>query len=681
MKEAPNQYALLGARDPRASLPLPPLQGDGVVGSISARWQEWRNAGAPRMVVQWLRSGIPLVWARPPKATPEVKRTHQSQEVIKEVTDLVKSGAFVPMETPFISPTFLIPKRDGGKRLIHDLRSINTALIPPKFTLHGAQDAASVVRDSKWLVALDMRRGYQQVAMNINAGKYLGAQWGNKTVVSTVLPFGLSLSPYAFTRLTSWLARQLRKRFNINVAVYVDDFLLGGNTKEELQIGLEKTKEFFNRLGVQLSDKTSQEPTQQVDYLGFSWDAVKKTISVTKERCREYRRGVKNILRHPQSLQVWRKVIGKLLFLKEAVGETMRHTRSLLWCMRKSKKEKLITADGEAREDLLWWESLLRTPPKLSLVQSPVSAIITTDASDNGLGAVVEIFKNQSSSQEASIKSTMTTTTKNPALHINTKEMEALLEVLKLHKQDLKNKRVVWFSDNQTAKAAIARQGTQGLSAAAWEMAKEVTDLATQNKIQIVPRLVPGRLNGGADSLSRPDEERSEWQEALAKITLAWGPLTEDPFGMTGDSTSVFETLQWVNKRALIAPPIRNIGHVVSLIKLVTNNQTQEGPPSSWESLAVVLTPNWKGALWWPLLKGLSRDSLQLGRLRHPSLLRWEERNGHPSEWIAFLISTRMPYGPLEQERIMKQYSEDIISGSGNTQMEKKEKKLTMLNI
>ena len=299
MATVPGHYTCLGARDPQARVPLQPLQGDGIVGSMSAHWQEWRKAGAPRLIVQWLRAGVPLAWTKPPEPI-RTKSIPQSEEVKKEMKSLIRSGAFQFMDTPFVSPTFTIPKKDGGIRLIHDLKSINAALTPPKFTLRGAQGAASVVRNCNWLVALDLCHGYQQVAMDRKAVKYLGAMYGNKTVVSTVLPFGLSISPYIFTRITNWLAREIRKRFNLHVAVYVDDFLLGGDSKEELPRGIESVKRFFNRLVVVLSPKTSQEPSQKVKFLGFLWDAASKEISVTPSRRKEYRREVKNLLRHPQ---------------------------------------------------------------------------------------------------------------------------------------------------------------------------------------------------------------------------------------------------------------------------------------------------------------------------------------------------------------------------------------------
>ena len=237
-------------------------------------------------------------------------------------------------------------------RLIHDLRNINTALTPPKFTLRGAGDAAAVTRDSQWLVVLDLKRGYQQVAVDVKARNYLGASWGDKTVVSTVLPFGLSLSPYIFTRITEWLARQVRKRFGLQVAVYVDDFLLGAQSEEELLTGLRKVKNFFEKLGVIISEKTSQIPAREVEFLGFLWNAERKEISVTKERCREYRRRVSNLLRHPQSPQTWRKLVGKLLFLRDAVGGTVRHVRSIIAALNEGKNLRLVEAKEEAAADL-----------------------------------------------------------------------------------------------------------------------------------------------------------------------------------------------------------------------------------------------------------------------------------------------------------------------------------------
>lgn len=643
-REAPGRYAALGAREPKALSPLPKIEGDGVVGSMSAHWRAWRRLGAPRKVVQWLRSGVPLVWAKPPQPTPPTaRRVEESREMKEEMEGLISSGAFSYQDTDFVSPTFIIPKKDGGRRVIHDLRAINTALRPPKFTLHGAREAASVVRESNWLVALDLKHGYQQVAMDLKARHYLGAVHGGRTVVSNVLPFGLNISPYVFTRITSWLAREMRKRFHLNVAVYVDDFIIGASTKEELEEGLRRVKDLFGTLGVCLSEKTSHEPAQIVEFLGFTWNALTKEVSVTQEKRRQYRREVKNLLRHAQGRQCWMKLVGKLIFLREAVGPSLRHTRSLMRVLRGARNGRLLAAEGEARDDLIWWDQVLRTTPRMSLKVLPTSGVVTTDASDFNIGAVVEVFGEQAAeaSKSGQKRATFSMPVEDKNAHINVKELDALFQVIERNKEQFRDKKIMWFTDNMTAKAAIARQGTQQLSHATWEKTKQILDLANREGIQIVPRWVPGRLNGCADSLSRPSEEKGEWETALAKVTGAWGPLQEDPFGFTEAPTSLFSSLEWTGRRTLLVPRVREIDNTLTLLGMVRAEETPQLPPAAWESLGVVITPLWRGALWWPKLEALRTGFIPLGRIHCKELARWEERNGHPSEWTASLVPTK----------------------------------------
>ena len=254
----------------------------------------------------------------------------QSKQLQHELRALVRSGAFEEGEARVVALVFLLPKKDGTFRLIHNLRQTNRSVKPPHFSLHGARDAGQVTRNSSWLAVLDLKHGYQQVAMEPSARKYLGARLGDKTLVSTVLPFGLNLSPYVFTRLTGWLAREIWRRFHLEVAVYIDDFLLGAASRVELEDGLRKVKAFFEELGVVVSTKKEVCPARKVEFIGFTWDAARKVVGVPKARRAEYRRAVHNLLRHAQSRATWRRLVGKLIFLREAVGPAMRHVRSLI---------------------------------------------------------------------------------------------------------------------------------------------------------------------------------------------------------------------------------------------------------------------------------------------------------------------------------------------------------------
>lgn len=630
---------------------------------MSAHWREWRRLGAPRMLVQWLRNGVPLKWRGPaPQQGEGGAQGKQDEEIIEELKGLVRDGAFVRGEARVVSPTFLIPKKDGTKRLIHDLRGVNKHLDPPRFTLHGAREAGEVTRNSQWLAVLDLRHGYQQVAMACDARQFLGAKMGGETIVSTVLPFGLSLSPYIFTRFTNWLAREVRRRFGLQVAVYIDDFLIGAQSREELEKGLQEVKSLFGRLGVVISAKKEVEPATRVEFIGFEWDATHKTVGVPKERRAEYRRAVKNLLRSPQKRDTWRRVIGKLGFLREAVGPTMRHMRSLLHLVAARKsREGLIEATGEAREDLLWWSKKLEAESELSLRTVPVTGSITTDASDVGLGFLIDLEGEGCPEKEVHFERGLKVA--DQEAHINKKEIEAVHKALLEHKKELQGRKVVWYSDSVTALAAIRRQGTQRLSPSAWAATKEVLDLAEKEGITLLPKHVPGRLNGAADALSRQGETRSEWEEALERITQKWGPLEEDPCGATGEATCLLEGPSWARRRTLLFPRVWGIGEVMRHLALWATDKAPREDPTLWSQMGVVVTPLWKGATWWPELTRMRTDFIGLGRMRTEDTQRWEQRNGHPPEWTASLVPLEIPSGPRRQERSTEEHSSGSSAG------------------
>lgn len=297
--------------------------------------------------------------------------------------------------------------------------------------MHGAREAGAVTRSSEWLAVLDLKHGHQQVAMAVEARRFLGAKIRDETVVSTVLPFCLNLTPYTFTGLTNWLAREVRKRFHLHVAVYIDDFLVGASSRKELEEGLKKIKELFDKLGVVISTGKEIQPARRVEFIGLVWDAERKVVAVPRERRAEYRRAVKNLLRHAQRRETWRRTIGKLGFLREAVGPTMRHIRSLLQVIRSRHGKGLISVEGEAREDLEWWREKLGSQTELSLKTVPVSGSITTVASDYGLGFLINLRKEDQ--QDGKLYFEKGQKAERPEVHINCKELEAVQKALEEH--------------------------------------------------------------------------------------------------------------------------------------------------------------------------------------------------------------------------------------------------------
>lgn len=316
----------------------------------------------------------------------------------------------------------------------------------------------------------------------------------------------------------------------------------------------------------------------------------------------------------------------------------MRHARSLLRVVR-GRGEGRREARGEAREDLLWWADALERPLSMPLVVEPVTASLTTDASEATLG--FSVVRGGRRIEE-------TRPSQDSRLSINSKELEAILRGLEAGKDLLRGRHVVLYTDNMTARAAVARQGTQRLSTRAWELSKAIVDKAEELGVRFLPRHVPGRLNAHADALSRPLEEREAWEEALRGVTQAWGPLQEDPCGWTGTPTSLLEGCTWAGKRCLLRPQVHQVGRVVDLLESV-RGEPPPGDPSTWESMAVLIAPHWRGAAWWPQLVGMRVSSLMLGTLPDTQLSQWRARNGHDARWSASLVPTGTPSGQRQQ--------------------------------
>ena len=96
---------------------------------------------------------------------------------------------------------FTVPKPEKGiYRPIIDLSELNKFLIVPKFRM---DTLAKVVKDlcqGLWGTSIDLDNAYYSVLMAPEFQKYLAFTLRDRTFVFQVLPFGLSLAPWAFTR-------------------------------------------------------------------------------------------------------------------------------------------------------------------------------------------------------------------------------------------------------------------------------------------------------------------------------------------------------------------------------------------------------------------------------------------------------------------------------------------------
>ncbi len=103
-------------------------------------------------------------------------------------------------ESGFYSRYFIVPKKEGGLRLILDLRQLNRSVMRLKFKMLMLKQVVSQIRSEDWFVTIDLKDAYFHVFILPTHKKFLRFAFRGKAYQFRVLPFGLALSPRTFTK-------------------------------------------------------------------------------------------------------------------------------------------------------------------------------------------------------------------------------------------------------------------------------------------------------------------------------------------------------------------------------------------------------------------------------------------------------------------------------------------------
>ena len=148
-----------------------------------------------------------LYWTTPPHNC--ISTAEQRLAANQEIDRLLVMGAIETVEkTYFLNPIFLRLKTSGQWRLILNLKALNKHLNPPHFKMEGLHCIKYTVSQGNWLAKIDLKDAYLSVGIQKEFRKFLQFLWQGKTFQYRAMPFGLSIAPYVFTKLLSYLRSQ-----------------------------------------------------------------------------------------------------------------------------------------------------------------------------------------------------------------------------------------------------------------------------------------------------------------------------------------------------------------------------------------------------------------------------------------------------------------------------------------
>lgn len=399
----------------------------------------------------------------------------QTQEIQKQVGELVSQGWVRESLSPCAVPVILVPKKDGSWRMCTDCRAVNNITVKYRHPIPRLDDLLDELYGACVFSKIDLKSGYHQIRIRE------GDEW--KTAFKTkyglyewlVMPFGLTNAPSTFMRLMNHVLREFLGNF---VVVYFDDILVYSKTQEDHCIHLRAVLNVLRKEKLYANLAKCVFCTEQVIFLGFVISSQGVHVDEAK---------VKAIQEWPTPSCVTevRSFHGLASFYRRFVKDFSTIAAPLNEIVKKEVGFKWGEKQEQAFSVL---KEKLTQAPILALPNFAKSFEIECDASNVGIGAVLL--------QEGHPIAYFSEKLKGAALNFSTydKELYALVRALQTWQHYLLPKEFVIHSDHESLKY-LKGQGKLNKRHAKWVEFLEQFPYVIKHK--------KGKANVVADALSR----------------------------------------------------------------------------------------------------------------------------------------------------------------------------------
>jgi hypothetical protein len=219
---------------------------------------------------------------------------------MQEIDELCSKGAVTEVNhlptDGFLSTLFLVPKKDGGQRPVINLKGLNAFVTTPHFKMEGIHTLKNLLREGDWLVKIDLKDAYFSIPIHQNHRKYLCFQVDQKVYQFNCLPFGLTSAPWVFTKTLRPVAA-LGRELGMRLIMYIDDFLLMAESKEKAQDQASGLIYLLKCLGFVINtEKTIMEPSQSLEFLGFTINSLTRELRLPPEKIKKIRAESRKLL-------------------------------------------------------------------------------------------------------------------------------------------------------------------------------------------------------------------------------------------------------------------------------------------------------------------------------------------------------------------------------------------------
>lgn len=606
---------------------------------------QWTQITDDSNLLSWIRgykipfTSTPIRFDNP-CTVPKSEQEHK--EFVKAIHKLILTNAISVCsheEGEFISSIFLVPKPNGEKRFILNLKLLNKFIKTNHFKMEDYRTAIKLITKECHMASVDLKDAYFFISVAKCHRKYLRFDYNGTLYEFNCLPFGLCTAPYVFTKILKPVMEYLRSKNMISV-IYLDDIFCIGTEYNDCQINVKHTCALLEKLGFIINkEKSSLIPSTKCKFLGFifnSHNMIMELPSDKKDKIKSYVQHCLDIRKC--KLRDFARVVGLLVSACPAIQYSWMRTklfeqfkfRTLL--NNDSYNQNVLLPDF-IREDLRWWLN------NVGIGYSPIKTndylkVIFTDASSTGWGAYCDGEESYGHWKKDEIQ-----------LHINQLELKAAFLGLKVFANDCSDCELLLRIDNVTAISCINRMGSVQYPHLNDE-ARCIWKWCEKRRITIFASYINTKDNREADRLSRKKFHDTEWElgdYAYEKITNKLGLPNIDLFA-SRCNTKCDKYITWKNEpdawavdaftvswRYLDFYAFPPFSMILKMIQKIISDKAE----------GIVVVPYWPTQAWFPLFQRICQSEI-IHFSPDINLLKSPYRSAHSLHRTLTLVAARL---------------------------------------
>ncbi|XP_023806938.1 uncharacterized protein K02A2.6-like [Oryzias latipes] len=567
--------------------------------------------------------------------------------VSEELNRLLSAGVIERIDaSPWVSPIVVTQRKNGKIRMCVDLREPNKAIVVDSFPLPHMEELLSALTGATLFSTIDLESAYHQVLLHPDSRDLTAFITHEGLFRFCRVPYGLASAPSAFQKLMATVLHGVP-----NVQFYLDDIICYGRTAHEHDAALETVRQKLKTAGLQLNDKKCHFRQTSLKFLGHL---------VTAEGIKPDTEHLQAITQAPAPSDAvsLRSFLGMLSWYGKFIPNYATVVEPLRACLRQGTQ---FVWTEEAQRCFLTVKRLLLESPALALFNPELPTIISTDASDYGVGAVFSQLQPDNTERTVAFASRTLSSTERK---YSTVEKEALACVWAVEKWRtyLWGRKFTLRTDHQALTTLLT---TKGADRAGMRIARWSARLLSFT-YDVVYRAGP--LNQTADCLSRlplpaasfpPEDSEPELVALLATTPVS---VTAKEFEDASSSCPELSSLRvqvqqrWPRSAKSVSPvlqPYFKIRHELSVQDSLVFRGSRLVVPISLRSTLVALAheghqgvvrtkQRLRDLYWFP-----GMDALVLSQVTECSLCQQTDKSAKVFQ--APLQPVPLPEGPWEK--------------------------------